>query len=49
MRAASALHLQDEDSAKRKTELETAHKAESRTPEATPEEQAEWKRVFKEF
>jgi hypothetical protein len=41
--------LQDEDSSKRKTELETAHKAEARTPEASPEEQAEWKRVFKDF
>ncbi len=41
--------VQDEDSAKRKTELESAHKAEAREPEVTPEEQAEWKRVFKDF
>lgn len=41
--------VQDEDSAKRKAELENAHKEEPREPHATPEELAEWHQMFKDF
>ncbi|GFH19417.1 uncharacterized protein HaLaN_16362 [Haematococcus lacustris] len=39
----------DEDSSKRKSELETSYKADERCPAVTPEEKAEWERVFRDF
>jgi cGMP-dependent protein kinase 2 len=39
----------DEDSAKRKNELQEARKTEPREPNATKEELAEWERIFKDF
>jgi len=39
----------EEDSAKRKAELESAHKDEAREPEVSPQELAEWNTVFKDF
>lgn len=39
----------DEDSAKRKAELEAAMAAEPKKPEATPEQIAEWEKTFKDF
>ncbi len=40
---------QDEDSAKRKADLEAAVKAEPTKQEATPQEMAEWEKAFKDF
>ncbi len=40
----------DTDSAKRKSELAEAHRAEPREPQGvSPQEMAEWERVFKDF
>lgn len=39
----------EEDSAKRKAELHEAHKNDTREPNVTPEELAEYEVVFKDF